>query len=109
MKRAERRRIGAWVAAGALLAGLVTGKVIVRNLPEPDVPQVGDTFDGQIVFQVNDDGSFLTAPDVPCKHEDGSDQELPCVWRAQVRGNLQGKSYIMMPTESGDGEPIYFD
>lgn len=76
---------------------------------EPDVPQVGDTFDGQIVFQVNEDGSFLTAPDVPCKHEDGSDQELPCVWRADVRGNLKGQSVIIMPDGDGDREIIRFD
>lgn len=75
---------------------------------EAEVPEVGDTLDGQIVFQVNPDGSFLTAPDVPCKYEDGSDQELPCVWRADRRGNLKGDSVIIMDDGEGDREIIRF-
>jgi hypothetical protein len=73
------------------------------------VPRVGDRIDGQIVFQVNDDGSFFTAPDVPCIHEDGSDQELPCVWRADRQGNLRGDSVIVMPGNDGEQEFIPFD
>lgn len=74
-----------------------------------DLVKVGDTVNGQIVFQVNDDGSFLTAPDVPCIHEDGSGQDLPCVWRADRRGNFRGDSVIIMPGIDGEPEFIRFE
>jgi hypothetical protein len=93
--------------ASGIGGGVAVWQADTASDPRP-VLSVGDAIDGQIVFQVNPDGSFLTAPDVPCRHEDGSDQDLPCVWRADRRGNLQGESYIVMPGD-GDGEIVYFD
>lgn len=84
------------------LAMMVTGCA-----SEQEVPKVGDMVDGQVVFQVNEDGSFLTAPNTPCLHEDYS-PVLPCVWRADLMGNSEGRSYILMPN-GDDGEVIYFD
>jgi hypothetical protein len=88
-----------------VMVGLVASGCTDRD---DAVPRVGDTFDGQIVFHVEKDGTFLTAPDVPCKHEDGSGQELPCVWRADKRGNLRGDSLIIIDDGEGDREIIRF-
>lgn len=77
------------VVAGVMALSACTGQVM-------EAPKVGDIHDGQIVYEVSEDGSFRTTPNVSCKHEDGSGQELPCVWRADQRGNLRGDSLIIM-------------
>lgn len=105
----NRKRTVALIATGILAAGLAGGVAACQGRTESF--EVGDRVDGQVVFQVNADGSFLTAPYVRCEHEDGSgaDQVLPCVWDGDTRGNRSGVSYIMMPSDGDDPTPIYFD
>lgn len=105
----NRKRIGALIMTGVTAMALTAGVMFtVNRVAEPDGVQVGDTVDGQIVFQVNPDGSFFTAPDVPCIHEDGSGQELPCVWRGSQRGNLKGNDIIIVSDGEGDRRIIRF-
>jgi hypothetical protein len=42
----------------------------------------------------------------PCTHEDGSGQPKPCYWNAQVQGNGEGRSYVIVP-DGGDGRIVY--
>lgn len=107
-----RKRVLALVMVGVMAAGVGGSVAMVQNHPFRDLADgydVGDTFDGQIVYQVDEETKTVyTAPDRPCIHEDGSGQELPCVWRADRRGNLKGDSVIIVPDGEGDRTVIRF-